>query len=154
MEALSTDGLSIPFFTLSRRVHSRTISLSRTLTSRQTNLGPDWLLSTRRVTERSKDATSDVEQGAGVSQVSAAGDGQPVSEVDGQHGLGEHLANSPDVMLVDREEAAGRNTMHSDFVVEGVEPEDGDRDVPSRSAQFVEVSGRVCHQLFTPAPEI
>ncbi|PIL33975.1 transporter [Ganoderma sinense ZZ0214-1] len=36
-------GLSIPFFSFGRNVHSRTLSLSRTWTSRTTN-APDWLL--------------------------------------------------------------------------------------------------------------
>jgi sodium/hydrogen antiporter len=45
---LLADGLSIPFFTAGRRVHSRTLSLSQTLTSRQTTLTPDWLLGVRR----------------------------------------------------------------------------------------------------------
>ncbi|EIN12055.1 hypothetical protein PUNSTDRAFT_62304 [Punctularia strigosozonata HHB-11173 SS5] len=42
-------GLSIPFFTVGRKVHSRTVSLSHTLTSRQnTALAPEWLLGVRR----------------------------------------------------------------------------------------------------------
>jgi len=40
-------GLSIPSFSFGKRLHSRTVSLSRTWTSRQTN-GPDWLLWARR----------------------------------------------------------------------------------------------------------
>ena len=44
---LFIDGLSIPFFSFGRNVRSRTLSLSRTLTSRQTNT-PDWLLWVRR----------------------------------------------------------------------------------------------------------
>ena len=42
-----TDGLSIPFFSVARQVHSRTQSLSRTLTARGTEV-PDWLLWARR----------------------------------------------------------------------------------------------------------
>ena len=41
------DGLSIPFFSFGRNVRSRTVSLSRTWTSR-TNNAPDWLLWARR----------------------------------------------------------------------------------------------------------
>ncbi|KAJ3541827.1 hypothetical protein NM688_g6037 [Phlebia brevispora] len=41
-------GLSIPFFSFSRRIHSRTVSMSRTWTSRTTTL-PDWLLGAHRV---------------------------------------------------------------------------------------------------------
>lgn len=33
---------------MGRRMHSRTLSLSRTLTSRQTSLAPDWLLGVAR----------------------------------------------------------------------------------------------------------
>ncbi|THH30429.1 hypothetical protein EUX98_g3753 [Antrodiella citrinella] len=40
-------GLSIPSFSFGRRIHSRTVSLSHTWTSRQTD-GPDWLLWARR----------------------------------------------------------------------------------------------------------
>ncbi|RDX48056.1 hypothetical protein OH76DRAFT_1484240 [Lentinus brumalis] len=40
-------GLSIPFFSFGRNVRSRTVSLSRTWTSRNTN-APDWLLWARR----------------------------------------------------------------------------------------------------------
>lgn len=42
------DGLSIPFFSFGRRVHSRTVSMSRTWTSRHTT-GPEWLLGTQRL---------------------------------------------------------------------------------------------------------
>ena len=41
------DGLSIPFFSVARQVHSRTQSLSRTLTARGNEV-PDWLLWARR----------------------------------------------------------------------------------------------------------
>lgn len=41
------DGLSIPFFSFGRNVRTRTLSLSRTWTSRNTN-APDWLLGARR----------------------------------------------------------------------------------------------------------
>ncbi|TCD63902.1 hypothetical protein EIP91_004781 [Steccherinum ochraceum] len=40
-------GLSIPSFSFGKRLHSRTVSLTHTWTSRQTN-GPDWLLWARR----------------------------------------------------------------------------------------------------------
>ena len=42
------DGLSIPFFSVSRRIHSRTVSVTRTWTSRTTAV-PDWLLGARRM---------------------------------------------------------------------------------------------------------
>ncbi|KZT26788.1 hypothetical protein NEOLEDRAFT_1131824 [Neolentinus lepideus HHB14362 ss-1] len=42
-------GLSIPFFSFGKKVHSRTISLSRTWTSRNAENAPDWVLWTRRV---------------------------------------------------------------------------------------------------------
>jgi hypothetical protein len=42
-----SDGLSIPFFSFGRRIHTRTVSLSRTWTSRQP-VQPDWLLWARR----------------------------------------------------------------------------------------------------------
>lgn len=44
MEGLAhifSDGLSIPFFSLGRNVHSRTLSLTATLTSR-TRVDPEW----------------------------------------------------------------------------------------------------------------
>lgn len=41
------DGFSIPFFSVSRTLHSRTVSVTRTWTSRQ-NTAPDWLLWARR----------------------------------------------------------------------------------------------------------
>jgi len=41
-------GLSIPFFTIGRQVHSRTQSLSATLTTRSRGEAPDWLLWARR----------------------------------------------------------------------------------------------------------
>jgi len=42
-------GLSIPFFTIGRQVHSRTVSLSATLTTRSRAAEPpDWLLWARR----------------------------------------------------------------------------------------------------------
>jgi len=41
-------GLSIPFFSASKNIHSRTISLSRTL-SRSPNEGAEWLAWTRRI---------------------------------------------------------------------------------------------------------
>ena len=43
-----TDGLSIPFFSIGRQVHSRTVSLSATLTTRSRGDAPDWLLWARR----------------------------------------------------------------------------------------------------------
>jgi hypothetical protein len=52
----ATDGFSIPFFTLGRHVHSRTLSRSQSLTS------PDWLLSTTRGAQASSVA-HDVEAG-------------------------------------------------------------------------------------------
>jgi NhaP-type Na+/H+ or K+/H+ antiporter len=41
-------GLSIPFFSFGRRVHSRTVSLSATFTSRSRGDAPDWLLWVQR----------------------------------------------------------------------------------------------------------
>jgi hypothetical protein len=45
---LYPDGLSIPFFSFGRQVHSRTVSLSATLTTRSRGEPPDWLLWARR----------------------------------------------------------------------------------------------------------
>ncbi|KAI0743204.1 Sodium/hydrogen exchanger family-domain-containing protein [Irpex lacteus] len=45
-------GLSIPFFSFGRRIHSQTVSLTRTLTSRNTTMDntlPEWLMGTRRM---------------------------------------------------------------------------------------------------------
>lgn len=47
---ITLDGLSIPFFSAGRRIHSRTVSISRTWTSRTTAV-PDWLLGTRALPE-------------------------------------------------------------------------------------------------------
>ncbi|KZP18753.1 Sodium/hydrogen exchanger [Athelia psychrophila] len=45
-----THGLSIPFFSFGRRVGSRTLSLTATLTTNRTGTGaPDWLLWARRL---------------------------------------------------------------------------------------------------------
>ncbi|RPD78500.1 hypothetical protein L226DRAFT_568127 [Lentinus tigrinus ALCF2SS1-7] len=74
-------GLSIPFFSFGRNVRSRTLSLSRTWTSRNTN-APDWLLWARRtpaeVTRPSTPtiASRDVEQG--MEQVDPTGQTDPV----------------------------------------------------------------------------
>lgn len=61
------DGLSIPFFSFGRNVRSRTVSLSRTWTSRSRNTNtPDWLLWVRRTpgeVTRPGTPTHDVEQG-------------------------------------------------------------------------------------------
>ena len=43
-----TDGLSIPFLSFGRRIHSRTVSMTRTWTSRNAPM-PDWLLGTRQM---------------------------------------------------------------------------------------------------------
>lgn len=42
------DGLSIPFCSFGQKVHSRTVSLSHTITTRSRNDAPDWLLWARR----------------------------------------------------------------------------------------------------------
>ncbi|KAI0779988.1 Sodium/hydrogen exchanger family-domain-containing protein [Fomes fomentarius] len=59
-------GLSIPFFSFSRNVRSRTVSLSRTWTSRSRNTNtPDWLLWVRRTpgeVTRPGTPTHDLEQ--------------------------------------------------------------------------------------------
>ena len=45
------DGLSIPFFSVSRRIHSRTVTMTRTWTSRSSRTAnvPDWLHGMRRM---------------------------------------------------------------------------------------------------------
>ncbi|KAM5543252.1 hypothetical protein V8D89_003126 [Ganoderma adspersum] len=61
-------GLSIPFFSFGRNVHSRTVSLSRTWTSRTTN-APDWLLWARRTPgEVTRPASPVREEGRDVEQ--------------------------------------------------------------------------------------
>lgn len=54
-----TDGLSIPFFSFSRRIHSQTLSLTRTLTSRN-NAAPEWLHALRRISPDIPNATGQV----------------------------------------------------------------------------------------------
>ncbi|KZT10614.1 uncharacterized protein LAESUDRAFT_747311 [Laetiporus sulphureus 93-53] len=48
--SIVTHGLSIPFFSFGKNVRSRTVSMSRTWTSRNTG-APEWLLWTRRAGE-------------------------------------------------------------------------------------------------------
>ncbi|KZV90940.1 hypothetical protein EXIGLDRAFT_648780 [Exidia glandulosa HHB12029] len=55
-------GLSIPFFSLSRRVQTYSYTLSRTVTARSSGAAPEWLSSTRRAPGPSK--PEDVELGA------------------------------------------------------------------------------------------
>ncbi|KAH7912396.1 Sodium/hydrogen exchanger family-domain-containing protein [Hygrophoropsis aurantiaca] len=61
-------GLSIPFFSLGRDMHSRTVSLSLTWTSRTTRMTPDWMLWARRAEPTDVGASAavdgDVEQGS------------------------------------------------------------------------------------------
>ena len=67
LTASFTDGLSIPSFSFGKRLHSRTVSLSRTWTSRQTT-GPDWLLWARRAPDPHTGTATpavDVESAAG-----------------------------------------------------------------------------------------
>jgi hypothetical protein len=45
---LYPDGLSIPTFSFGRKVHTRTVSLSLTLTNRSRGDAPDWVLWARR----------------------------------------------------------------------------------------------------------
>jgi hypothetical protein len=45
-----SDGLSIPFLSVGKRVHSRTISITQTWTFRSAPNQPDWITSVRRVT--------------------------------------------------------------------------------------------------------
>jgi sodium/hydrogen antiporter len=47
--SLSLDGLSIPFFSFGKRVHSRTVSITQTWTARSGNQDPDWMTSVRRI---------------------------------------------------------------------------------------------------------
>lgn len=61
-----TDGFSVPFLSFGRKVHSRTISLSQTFTSRGSDGAvPDWLLWARRPGTASPNTTTfdDVEGG-------------------------------------------------------------------------------------------
>ena len=46
---LNPDGLSIPFFSFGKRVHSRTVSITQTWTARSGNQEPDWITSVRRI---------------------------------------------------------------------------------------------------------
>ncbi|KAI0666661.1 Sodium/hydrogen exchanger family-domain-containing protein, partial [Trametes maxima] len=61
-------GLSIPFFSLGRNVHTRTLSLTYTWTSRNAAHSPDWLLWARRTPGGTQpgtvvDESRDVERG-------------------------------------------------------------------------------------------
>lgn len=47
--SIITHGLSIPFFSFGKRVHSRTMSITQTWTSRSANREPDWITTVRRV---------------------------------------------------------------------------------------------------------
>lgn len=69
MSRLITDGLSIPFFSLGREVHSRTVTLTYTWTRTRTGtIVPDWLLYARRPQNDTgsptvPDTDADVERG-------------------------------------------------------------------------------------------
>ncbi len=88
------DGLSIPFFSFGRRIHSQTVSLTRTLTSRNNTMGntlPEWLMGTRRMPPTSE---IDVYRGVVGQDVEAArtGDHKPEPHV--------HMAQDADVLVV------------------------------------------------------
>ncbi|KAJ7466509.1 Sodium/hydrogen exchanger family-domain-containing protein [Mycena latifolia] len=76
-------GLSIPFFSLSGNMHSRTRSLMTTLTARAD--GADWLLSLRRgpPTAPSAPDAADLERGADSKTATVIGFAEGVREEDG-----------------------------------------------------------------------
>lgn len=65
LQGICTDGLSIPFFNMGRGVHSHTVSLTMTWTSRNRATVPDWVLWARRAPDVVESAVDeDVEQGS------------------------------------------------------------------------------------------
>jgi len=66
-------GLSIPFFSFGRQVHSRTLSLSATLTSRSRGEAPDWLLWIRPSASASQPGVSTMTSEVDVERATAAG---------------------------------------------------------------------------------
>jgi len=88
-------GLSIPFFSFGKKVHSRTISLSRTWTSRNAENAPDWVLWTRRVPSTPRvelqdglAAQSQVDLEMGTHRTGKARDGSESQDPKGDSGLG------------------------------------------------------------------
>ncbi|KDQ53540.1 hypothetical protein JAAARDRAFT_39225 [Jaapia argillacea MUCL 33604] len=93
-------GLSIPFFSFGRKVHSRTVSLSQTWTTRNAD-GPEWLLWTRRIPgpggastprggislPQSQIDPNDLENGLGTSTL--VHEGKNESEIEGATAHGE-----------------------------------------------------------------
>lgn len=62
---MCTDGLSIPFFSMGRGVHSRTVSLTMTWTSRNRVIVPDWVLGARNAPNTVEStAEEDLERGS------------------------------------------------------------------------------------------
>jgi len=57
-----TDGLSIPFFSVGRNIHTRTQSLTATLTTRAPFEVPEWLVGIRRVPGTSQVASTVLSQ--------------------------------------------------------------------------------------------
>jgi hypothetical protein len=80
----TTDGLSIPFFSAGRNLHSHTLSLTATLT-RSRFEAPEWLVGVRRAPPMSPTPRSvEIERGVGVGGVdsgvgSEEGDGEGIS---------------------------------------------------------------------------
>jgi len=76
--SIITHGLSIPFFSLGKNMRTRTVSISRTWTSRGTT-APDWLLGARRLpgtpaqvaTRPATPSINDIEQARGGGHVTA-----------------------------------------------------------------------------------
>ncbi|KAI0819315.1 Sodium/hydrogen exchanger family-domain-containing protein [Trametes gibbosa] len=78
-------GLSIPFFSLGRNVHARTLSITRTWTARNGTHTPDWLLAVRR--HPTSDTVAgpeviDVERGIGLDSKAAMADLAIVEQAD------------------------------------------------------------------------
>jgi len=90
-------GLSIPFFSFGRRIHTRTLSLTRTWTSRQPIQQPDWLLWARRTSE-----PATVESPVGVDEVATIGSPDKKSYPDPESGVIETMADDHDSVTADQ----------------------------------------------------
>ncbi|KAF7789589.1 hypothetical protein EIP86_000535 [Pleurotus ostreatoroseus] len=100
-------GLSIPFFSVSRRIHSRTVSMSRTWTSRTTTL-PDWLLGVNRMPMES--TTEAVAQRSFVSDDVEGGQGAIPSDIPHPAAVHYALARDADALVVPQNEVERSDT--------------------------------------------
>lgn len=120
------DGLSIPFFSFGRKIHSRTLSLSQTLTSRgQDGTVPDWLLWARRSgTNTPHTTTLNEAEAAHITQTTPIGQ-RPDSEL--ENGV-----------LADSDTANMRKLWAGKGASDGNENEEGAKTIPASKVEMEE----------------